>query len=351
MSTVPLDDDPLARRLRRRALTIPGVVLATILLWLLLPLWLLIAAGRDLLRDRRRWPTLRALALLAWYLACELWGLAGALVGWLITGFGHDRAALQRLDAGLQRAWSDALFRGMQHIFSVRLVLEADADTETDRPFILMLRHASLPDVLLPAVGWANPRRILLRYVLKVEVCWSPCLDVAGHRLPNAFVRRGSGDPAREIARVLALHHGDEAGGPLRPGQGLVIYPEGTRFSPAKKARLIARHQAAGDAAAADRVRAFSQVLPPRPGGPLALLAARAPGEDVVFCAHVGTETAASARALLDGGLVGAVFRVRVWRVPAEAVPRDPDAVRDWLDQWWHRVDDWVVAHSGQGPG
>ena len=60
-------------------------------------------------------------------------------------------------------------------------------------------------------------------------------MDLVGQRLPNVFVRRGSGRPAREAALVASLAEG------LGPRDGVVIYPEGTRFTPAKRARALAR--------------------------------------------------------------------------------------------------------------
>lgn len=347
--SVPLDDDPWTRRWSRRALTLPAVHLGAALAWGLLPLWLALALALDLLRGRPRLPLSRAVLFGAVYLFAEVAGVQAALWTWLASGLGARAAWLRRADLRLQRAWTRLLWGSLARIFDLRLQVEAPAALPA--PFLLFLRHASLPDVLLPAVAFANPMGIALRYVLKVEVCASPCLDVVGHRLPNAFVRRGGQDPAREVARVLRLHGG--AGGAavggeetaLRPGEGLVIYPEGTRASPGKRAALLARLEGPARARAAS----FRHVLPPRPGGPLALLAARRPDEDVVFCAHVGTESVLRATALADGSLIGRTFQVVAWRVPAAQVPTEPEQARAWLDQWWHRVDDWVGAH-GSGP-
>ena len=46
----------------------------------------------------------------------------------------------------------------------------------------------------------AREARIRLRYVLKHELRWDPCLDIVGWRLPNAFVRRGAQDTAGDVA-------------------------------------------------------------------------------------------------------------------------------------------------------
>jgi hypothetical protein len=56
-----------------------------------------------------------------------------------------------------------------------------------------MLRHASIGDTLLASALVGRPHGIFwLRYVLKRELLWDPCLDVVGNRLPHVFVDRAS---------------------------------------------------------------------------------------------------------------------------------------------------------------
>ena len=43
---------------------------------------------------------------------------------------------------------------------------------------------------------------------------------------------------------------------------------------------------------------------------------------------------------------MGADVRVHFWRVPAERVPRDAEAAREWLFAWWETLDAWVVEHG-----
>ena len=77
-------------------------------------------------------------------------------------------------------------------------------------PFLLLVRHASVIDTLLPMWAVANPHAYRPRYAVKQELRASPCLDIAGHRVRTAFVRRGEG--AREIERVAALAEGPVTG-------------------------------------------------------------------------------------------------------------------------------------------
>ena len=105
-----------------------------------------------------------------------------------------------------------------------------------------------------------------LRYVLKRELLWDPCLDIVGHRLPNCFIERGAKISAPEIERIRGLAQD------LGPTDGVLIYPEGTRFTPERREAVLARIEARGDTALLERARALQNVLPPRLGGSLALL-------------------------------------------------------------------------------
>jgi hypothetical protein len=102
-------------------------------------------------------------------------------------------------------------------LFGPRLEV-ADGDEVTPGPAIVLIRHASIVDNLLPAALVARPHGIRLRYVLKSELLADPCLDIAGRRRPNDFVRRGTGE-AQELERVRALADG------LGPGDGVLVYP------------------------------------------------------------------------------------------------------------------------------
>jgi 1-acyl-sn-glycerol-3-phosphate acyltransferase len=131
------------------------------------------------------------------------------------------------LNFALQSLWTEALFRAVRWIYKVEVAVEG-LDQVQPSPFLLWVRHTSLADTVLAAVMIANPHRIGLRYVLKRELLWDPCLDVVGRRLPNVFVDRSRRRSDLELASVQALARD------LGAGQGVLIYPEGTRFS-AKK--------------------------------------------------------------------------------------------------------------------
>lgn len=321
----------------RRLITLPLYALLCLLLVATLPLLLGIAAVADRVRGGS-WPIVRCFTFFAFYLLCEVVGIGASFVAWVATGGGAARNRFRAWNFALQCWWARTLLHGAERIFGMRLEVEEPPNLGRG-PIILFVRHASVGDTLLPAVLVSDRYGIVLRYVLKRELLWDPCLDIVGNRLLNCFVRRGSGESAREIELVQALMED------LGPQDGFLIYPEGTRFTPAKRRRLLARLAQKGDAAARAQAEALQHVLPPRLGGALALLARNA-GADAVFCAHVGFEGAGSFKELLKGSLVNRLVRVRFWRIPYAEIPREAAAQTEWLYAQWTRIDDWI----GQQP-
>jgi 1-acyl-sn-glycerol-3-phosphate acyltransferase len=127
----------------------------------------------------------------------------------------------------------------------------------------------------------------------------------------------------------------------------VLIYPEGTRFTAAKKRRIVERLRAAGDLAAAERAERLRSVLPPRPGGSSALLEMNVTaqvGADAIFVAHTGFEGGRSFRELWNGALVNRDVWVQFSTVPFAEIPTDPVEQSEWLYDRWESVDDYVVA-------
>jgi 1-acyl-sn-glycerol-3-phosphate acyltransferase len=254
-----------------------------------------------------------------------------------------DRTHYFALNFRLQCWWARTLFGGGQRLFGLRLDVKGLDQLETG-PILLLMRHASVGDTVLPAVLVSSQQGIRLRYVMKRELLWDPCLDIVGNRLPNYFVRRGSGDAAREIAAVRRLAED------LAPDEGIFIDPEGTRFSPERQRRALDRIRRQGDVDLLARAERLLHVLPPRLGGTLALLEADT-GADVVFCVHFGFDGIRSFQDFLWGGLIDRTIEVEFWRVPAESIPSDRNAQARWLYDQWSRVDEWVGSRSEAAAG
>lgn len=316
-------------------LTVPLYVIAAVL-WLgTTPLWLPLAAVVDVLRGEwRRRPRSRALVFIGLYLACELVGIVVATGIWLVLlgGALGGHARFVAANAALQRWWTSMLFGGSLVIYGARVELEG-AEHVGGGPLLFFVRHTSVADAVLTAALVANPRRLVLRYVLKRELTWDPCLDIVGRRLPNAFVDRKAGRARGDLDAIAELATG------LDTRSAVLIYPEGTRFTPRKLTAAVeslkkGRHQELTAVAVTLR-----HVLPPRLGGSLALLAS-APGVDVVFVEHTGFEGTATLGDFWKGALVGATIRVRLRRFAAQSIP---ETGRDaWLFARWAEMDQWL---------
>lgn len=321
----------------RRLLTIPGYVLGWSAWCAALPLLLLLALLVDAFRRPR--VALRSVAMVTFYLSLELLGLAISAALWLwklASGMAAER--WRGLHFRLEAWWGATLFRAVAWIFGLTVEVESD-DAELGRgPYLLLLRHSSMGDTLLASALVALPHRIRLRYVLKRELLWDPCLDVVGHRIPNVFVDRGAEDSASEIRSVGRL------GEALDLRDGVLIYPEGTRFTESKRRRLVEKLRTRGDTELHEYASSLEQLLPPRTAGTLALLDA-APEADVVLCAHTGFEASGSVGEIWSGRLLGRTIRVRFERIAHTRIPGDRSARVAWLRAEWKRIDAWVAAH------
>jgi len=324
--------------LLRRFITIPGYVIAWFL-WLgAAPLWLPLTLVVDAVR-RSQGVALRSAALVAVYLTCEVMGLAASAALWAWNSVLRiDAERWTDLHFRLEAWWGTTLFGAVVRLFGLRLEVEDDADLGRG-PYLLLFRHASTGDTLLASALVSKPHGLRLRYVLKRELLWDPCLDIVGNRLPNVFVDRFSDDSMSEVRRVQKLARD------LGPHDGVLIYPEGTRFSAAKRRRVLDHFHRKGDAKMLEYARALAFVLPPRPGGTLGLLEA-APEADVIVCAHTGFEGAASFAQVWKGALLHQAIRVQFRRIPRDEVATAPEARIAWILEQWQRVDAWVASHQ-----
>ncbi len=329
----------------RRALTIPGLLLLFAIDVALLPILLAGALVVDVARGRGLVMVRFQLAL-AIALALHVHGVLLLAVAWVLggrwAGATNDREGSldARVEVWLARlAWGAATW-----VYGMRLEIEGADALAGEGPIVFLSRHASLLDPLLPAflIGRAE-RHLSLRYVIKRELTWDPCVDLIGHRIPNGFVRRGQHDTAGAVARIGALARG------LGSSDAIVIFPEGTRFSARKRAEILLS-LARTNPSAFDRGIGLRHVLPPHTAGALAVLDAAEP-IDVVFCAHTGLEDASHFSDLARGELIGKTVRVRMWRVPAERVPWGRDERVTWLQGWWRTIDDWIEQQSTSAPG
>lgn len=319
-------------RWKRRVISIPTVIALfvafSVLLLPLLVLGAVVDAVRSTLRGKP-WVVVRSL-LFGWvYLLAEMVGIL-RVAGIVLTS---PTAAMRRARVyKLQFWWADFLLGAVGTLFDLEFRVTGE-EAILPGPAIFLVRHASIVDTLIP-LSVVRPYGLVLRYVLKRELLADPALDLAGHLIPNYFVARGAADSEAEIARVGALGEG------LDSGEGVVIYPEGTRFTPSKQKRFR-KKLAESSPRLAERAARLQYTLPPRPGGPLALLDA-APDADVVIIAHYGLDGFAEVKDMWHGTVLGRPVDIRVWRIPRSEIPDDPVARTEWLFDTWQEVDDWI---------
>jgi 1-acyl-sn-glycerol-3-phosphate acyltransferase len=308
---------------------------AFVVLTLLSPLLLLAALVVDLalwLVRRKPWMAVRLVTMAWWFLLGELRGLVVLGLLWLRSA-GRDTPARRLGVYRLRQRWAAWHLGAIKRLFKLRFEIEGLEDAGPG-PVVVLMRHASIIDNTLPDAVMARPHDLGLRFVLKRELRMVPTIDIGGGWVPTAFVHRGSGDTAAELELLRRLTVD------LEPREGILIYPEGTRHTPAKLARAqeIIRERQPEVAPLADRLH---HTLPPRLGGPLALLDG-ARGTDVVFCGHVGFDGFEYISDIWAGGLVGTTIKVRIWRYPAAEVPAERDELVRWLYARWQVLDDWV---------
>lgn len=321
----------------RRFVSIPLFTALAALAIGLAPVWLLVTLLADALWGPRWcWPRTRALLFFCLYLACEVVGVLAAALLWLWHLGGRRGVGRYVADnALLQRVFTDSLFFGAVRIFAMRVQVEGIEEAQRG-PFLLFVRHVSTADTVLAAALLANRHGLLLRYVLKRELLWDPCIDIVGRRLPNAFVERAVDKTAADVAAVERLTRD------LTPDSAVLIFPEGTRFSPAKRQAALDKLLGQGRTALHAIASQFEHVMPPKLGGPLALLA-RAPDVDAAFLEHTGFEGAQSFSRFFRGELCGRTIHARFRRVPARDIPAT-DRER-WLFEQWLRCEQYVAEH------
>lgn len=318
-----------------RWVTIPAVVATALVAVVASPFLLAAALVIDATRFVVAGTPFMAVRLVAFgliYLTAEAAGLLLAALAW---AFSFSPARMQRWTYAIQAGWAATLLSAVERVFQIRFHVQG-TDLVAPGPVVVLSRHTSLVDNLLPARYVAKPGGLRLRYVLKRELMSDPALDVVGNRLPNAFVDRESRESVAAIAR-LGQH--------LDPDEGVLIFPEGTRFTSRKLARsrkILERRSPR----LAELAGGFKSVLPPRAGGTLALL--EATGADVVVLTHRGLDSFARLPDIWRGAMVGRDVHVKLWRIGAQSIPSGRQPRTEWLFEVFQQIDDWINGDADE---
>jgi 1-acyl-sn-glycerol-3-phosphate acyltransferase len=162
--------------------------------------------------------------------------------------------------------------------------------------------------------------------------------------VPNVFIEHG------DMGENIFTRKIEQLAAGMDEQDALVIFPEGGNWSPVRWRRGIRRLESQGREDLASRARNMPNLLPPRPGGALAAIAA-CPEADVIFVAHSGMDSIITFRDVWSRFPINQLIRARWWRVPHDEVPRDAghEAQVKWLYDWWQLIDAWITAHRPEG--
>jgi 1-acyl-sn-glycerol-3-phosphate acyltransferase len=322
----------LPRPAIRRPLSIVVLSLTFIVLLVLTPVVLPILALLDLATQG---PMRRSRI---WLLYLSILGNEG-LGTWIalaMTAFHlgrNDRPVAQERFHRMMVWWGGNHLKFLRRFAGLRWVVENPEEVRAASAIVLA-RHASHADAILPILLFGNVGGHHIRYTLKDDLQWSPAMDIVGNRLPHVFVDRTPApdshlaDQLRDLARGVDDH------------SVAAIFPEGTFYSPERLDRAANRiAETRPDLEPA--VRSLEHLLPPRPAGTLALMEG-APDADLVFVAHEGMEAFGELAAIRANLPLIEPVRVRLWRIARADVPTDEDAFITWLLDRWIDMDRWI---------
>jgi 1-acyl-sn-glycerol-3-phosphate acyltransferase len=337
-------------RLIRRLVLAPLVIVIALGFIVLSPFLALAALVSGLLARPKagRMRSLRLVGFALVWMVAETVALIALAGLWVVSGFGGRLRTepYQSRHYGVMRWFLDTMYRGAERTYGLRVEVDEPELTGDEltarltRPVIVLSRHAGPGDSFLLVHQLLSLYHRRPRVVMKAALQLDPSVDIVGNRLPNVWVKSRQVGEHIFTEQIARLARGlDERG-------ALVIFPEGGNWTPSRWRRGIRRLEHVGRPDLAERARDMPNLLPPRPGGALAAIAA-CPDADVVFVAHAGLDTIITVADVWSKFPVDQVIRARWWRVPDDSVPRSADyeAQVQWLYGWWERIDAWITEN------
>ena len=335
----------------RRLVLAPALVLLTLLaVGTTAVLWILLISliSRYL---PGRWRPMRATWVLAVWMMTESLAIIVLFGTWILSGFGWKIRApfFLRIHYRMAAWYLRIVVGSARKPFNITMEIDDPAgvpDVGVDgerRSMLVFARHAGPGDSMLIVDGVLNSFDRNPRIVLKALLRIDPAFDILLSRTPNRFVG------ASRQARAETVEAITELAGTMGPDDAFILFPEGANFTERRRTRAIAKLEEIGRDDLADRAEHLRYLLPPRPVGALAAVAA-APDADVVFVGHCGLEQLSSLGDLWRGLPMDDCVRVRLWRVPAECVP-PADELEAWLFDQWNDIDTWLAESMARGGG
>jgi 1-acyl-sn-glycerol-3-phosphate acyltransferase len=265
---------------------------------------------------------------------------------WVLSGFGAQlhTVRLQVLHYRLLRWFLSGLIGEALSSLNIKVEIEPagaaeEALSRRDKPLLLFSRHAGPGDSLMVVFFLLDRFGRLPRIVMKEALAVDPVIDLVVQRLPNALLDTSDQDECETAIAGLAETLDDRG--------VLVLFPEGGNFSQDRRRRAIDRLRRDRRHRQVRQAEEMEHVLPPKPGGALAALAAN-PGADVVFAAHTGLGHETFPSELWRKLPSDRTLHMRMWLAPAAERPADEDGQIEWLFGWWKQLDDWIEAKGAE---
>lgn len=234
-----------------------------------------------------------------------------------------------------QKYWALYLFKSLKYLFKLKISLQGEEIVKNGN-FILISRHSSIADTLLGAVFVSYPNEIILRYVLKSELLWDPAIDIYGNRLKNIFINRKEIDFKKSQSDLENLMKD------LNSKDGILIYPEGTRFTVNKRKKLIEKFTNNQNKLMLEKTTKLKNLLPPRMRGVKTLIQSATSKPDLVFCFHEGLDEIVKLKDLLFGRIYNKQITIKFWRISNEHVSKDDKSIDELIYKQWQIMDSMI---------
>jgi 1-acyl-sn-glycerol-3-phosphate acyltransferase len=339
----PANQTSRPRTFLRRVLIVPVTMLFAVIVIMTLPLTIVPAAVIDIVLRRWGFGTVRILLFVAWYLLMAVVIQVYGFVVWVGTAFGtkSQTAWAMRWQYHIVRYWIVQMLAGLRVIVGLRL--DVDHPELLVGPSVVAARHHSLADVFVPTGLSIVGNGTWIRVVLTAGLVNEPSIDLFGHRTPQYFIQRSAADMRSEVEALVRLgEHFDD-------NTAMIIFPEGGLYRPERKEQVIASLEMK-DPAQAERGRHLNNLLPPKSTGFSALLDG-APSADVVIVGHHGFEPLTDPVTIWRSVPLTEPAKVKVSRYRRQDVPDDPEGRKDWLNDRWDEMDEWIQSHITTSDG
>jgi len=172
------------------------------------------------------------------------------------------------------------------------------------------------------------------KIVLKAQLRLDPVFDVLLTRIGCVFIGRAGTSAAASTAAVAAL------ASCLDPDDALVLFPEGSDWTPTRHQLAVRRLRRKGLTAQADAAAGMPHVLPPRPAGAFAALQA-APAAQLAVFMHSGHDELLDAVSIWRALPLQRELHMVWWSEPRSEIATEQECA-SWLNGIWAGIDAWI---------